>query len=115
MQEEQETKPPRDNWDRPIAGPQQPGAWHAVAVYGRSSELAYARRSTARPVTFLCSICKHEHTEYRYPGKKPRYCSDTCRAIAAEERNEERVRKQREKRHEEREARIQAQKQTTHT
>lgn len=88
----------RSNWGRPIAGPQRPGASHTVAVYGNSSELAYQRRSEARPTTFTCIMCGEIKTEYRYPGTTPKYCSDTCYAQAAEERNEERVRKQREKR-----------------
>lgn len=33
---------PRHNWNRPIAGPQQPNTYKQVAVYGKSSEQAYA-------------------------------------------------------------------------
>lgn len=89
---------PRKNWNRPIAGPQQPGASHPVVVYGNSSEQAYNRRSKAKPVTFTCVVCGNVKTEYRYPGFKPKYCSDACSNQAAEERNEQRVAQQREKR-----------------
>jgi hypothetical protein len=101
----EEEKRPRNNWKRPIAGPQQPGASKHVAVYGNSSEQAYRRRSTAKPVTFTCIVCGQEKTEYRYPGFKPKYCSDACYYQAAEERNERRVAQQREKRQSAREAR----------
>jgi hypothetical protein len=94
---EEEAKP-RNNWNRPIAGPQQPGTSHLVGVYGNSSQQAYSRRSEAKPVTFMCVVCGTTKTEYRYPGFKPRYCSDTCSNQAAEERNEQRVAQQREKR-----------------
>lgn len=109
---EQEKKP-RSNWQRSIAGPQQPGASKQVAVYGNSPDLAYHRRSTAQPVTFTCVVCGQARTEYRYPGFQPKYCSASCYAQAAEERNEKRVAQQREKRKKAREARTQAQ--TPHT
>jgi hypothetical protein len=99
---EEEAK--HSNWHRPIVGPQQPGASKQIAIYGESSQLAYQRRSDARPVTFTCIKCRTIKTEYRYPGFKPKYCSDTCYALAAEERNEKRVTQQREKRRLAREA-----------
>jgi hypothetical protein len=97
----------RNNWHRPIAGPQQPGASHLVGVYGNSSQQAYSRRSEAKPVTFTCIVCGKSKTEYRYPGFKPKYCSDICSNQAAEERNERRVAQQREKRRRARETRAQ--------
>ncbi|SRR6266487_339912 len=100
---------PRNNWNRPIAGPQQPGASHPVVVYGNSSEQAYSRRSKAKPVTFTCVVCGEVKTEYRYPGFKPKYCSDACSNQAAEERNEQRVAQQREKRRKARAARTRTQ------
>lgn len=100
----------RSNWRRPIAGPQRPGASKQVAVYGSSPKPAYKRRSDAQPVTFTCILCGQEKTEYRYPGFKPLYCSDTCYTQAAEERNEQRVAQQREKRRKAREGRAQGQK-----
>ncbi len=87
----------RSNWQRPIAGPQRPGASKKVAVYGSSPQLAYKRRSDAQPVTFTCIKCGKVKTEYRYPGFQPKYCSDTCYTQAAEERNEKRVAQQCEK------------------
>jgi hypothetical protein len=98
---------PRNNWKRPIAGPQQPGASHQVTIYGNSSEPAYRRRSEAKPVTFTCVVCGQEQTEYRYPGFKPKYCSGACSNQAAEERNKRRIAQQREKRQKARAARAQ--------
>jgi hypothetical protein len=103
----EEEKKPRKNWNRPIAGPQRPGTSKQVAVYGKSSGLAYQRRSEAKPVTFTCVVCHQEKTEYRYPGFQPHYCSDACSDQAAEARNARRVAQQREKRQSAREARIQ--------
>ncbi len=94
----------RSNWQRPIAGPQRPGASKQVAIYGSSSEPAYSRRSEAQPVTFTCIKCGKVQTEYRYPGFKPKYCSDICSTQAAEERNDKRVALQREKRRKARES-----------
>jgi hypothetical protein len=107
MTEGSNPKPPRRNWNRPLAGPQQPNASKHVAVYGMSDKQAYSRRSTARPVTFVCVICQQETTQYRYPGFQPVYCSDACAGTAAEARNERRVEQQREKRRLAREARMQ--------
>lgn len=101
---------PRNNWNRPIAGPQPPGASHQVGVYGNSSQQAYSRRAAAKPVTFTCVVCGTTKTEYRYPGFKPKYCSDKCANQAAEERNERRVAQQREKRRGARAARASGQK-----
>lgn len=105
MSETPDEKEPRNNWRRPIAGPQRPGAFKKVAVYGSSPTLAYKRRSEARPVTFTCAVCGQEKTEYRYPGFQPQYCSGACSTQATEERNEKRVAQQREKRRKAREAR----------
>lgn len=103
---EEEKKLPRNNWDRKIAGPQQPGAAKQVPVFGNSSEPAYSRRSEARLITFCCVVCTKEQTEYRYPGFTPKYCGQGCANQAAAERNERRVAQQREKRQQERAARL---------
>lgn len=105
MAEEGQKK--RSNWERPIAGPQQPDASKEIAVYGSSPTPAYKRSSYARPVTFTCIVCGEEKTEYRYPGFYPKYCGDSCSAQAAEKRNERRVAQQREKRRKAREAQAQ--------
>jgi hypothetical protein len=102
---EGETRIKRCNWDRSIAGPQRPGATQRIAVYGGSSEPAYSRCISAKPVKYTCAWCGQEKMEYRYPGKKPGYCSEFCRQRAAEERNAQRVKKQREKRQETKKAR----------
>jgi hypothetical protein len=59
---------------------------------------AYQRQLATRSVTFTCGICKAIVTQERYPGPTPKYCSDGCIQAAADLRQEERVRKQREKR-----------------
>lgn len=61
----------RSNRQRPIAGPQRPGASKQIAVYRNSSQPAYQRCSEAQPVTFTCARCGKVQTEYRYPGFKP--------------------------------------------
>jgi len=80
-------------------------ATQAVEIYGQSETLAYTRVISTRAVTFVCSVCEKEFTQMRYPSRLPLYCSDLCRGIRAQQRNEERVRKQRENRRREREAR----------
>lgn len=82
-------------------------ATQTVEIYGQSDQLAYTRTISMREVTFVCMVCKRETTQLRYPGRLPLYCSDVCQAVQAEKRNEERVRKQREKRQKERAARRQ--------
>jgi ferredoxin len=89
---------PRYNWNRPIAGAQRPGARKEVAVYGKSSQLAYSRGSETKLVTYACTVCGQQKTEYRYPGFLPKYCGNACREQAAIARNEKRVAQQREKR-----------------
>ncbi len=59
---------------------------------------AYQRQLSTRPVTFTCVVCGKGVTQECYPGPTPKYCSDECTATALSARNEERVRKQREKR-----------------
>jgi hypothetical protein len=58
---------------------------------------AYQRQLATRPVTFTCVMCKQTVTQERYPGPTPRYC-DVCKDEHEVQRNEERIRKQREKR-----------------
>jgi len=66
--------------------------------YANRTAPAYMRQVSTRPVTFQCITCKQTVTQERFPGPTPKYCSDACATRALEERNEERVRKQREKR-----------------
>ncbi len=66
--------------------------------YASRTMPAYQRQVSTRPVTFQCIVCKQTVTQERFPGPTPKYCSDACAASALEARNEERVRKQREKR-----------------
>ncbi len=40
------------------------------------------RTITTRAVTFRCEWCGEEHTQQRYPGPRPRYCSDQCKKDA---------------------------------
>ncbi len=35
-----------------------------------------------RPITFRCEWCGEEHTQLRYPGPTPRYCSEACKREA---------------------------------
>ncbi len=73
-----------------------------ISVYGDKHASrtvpAYLRQVSTRPVTFTCEMCKQTVTQQRYPGPTPKYCSEVCAQNAVEARNEERVRKQREKR-----------------
>ena len=47
-----------------------------------SQRKAHARTLTRRDVTFRCEWCGEEHTQRRYPGPPPRYCSDACKKDA---------------------------------
>ncbi len=75
-----------------------------VNVYGdkfareKNPVPAYQRQLSTRPTTFTCIVCHQTVTQERYPGPAPKYCSDACKAEHEATRNEERVRKQREKR-----------------
>lgn len=58
---------------------------------------AYSRVSVMREVEFACQQCGQGVRELRYPGPLPKYCP-ACRALIEQMRNEERVRRQRERR-----------------
>ena len=58
---------------------------------------AYSRVSVMREVEFACQRCGQDVRELRYPGPLPKYCP-SCRALIEQVRNEERVRRQRERR-----------------
>lgn len=66
-----------------------------VASQQTISILAPARSRTlkTRRVTFFCAWCKQPVTQERFPGPRPRYCSDTCKEAAAREKTRERVRR----------------------
>ncbi len=42
----------------------------------------HTRTLSKRDVTFRCEWCGEEHTQRRYPGPPPRYCSDACKKEA---------------------------------
>lgn len=56
---------------------------------------AYSRTIRTRPVTFICAWCQKLVTQQRYPGPKPTYCSDTCKAEATREQTRVRVQRYR--------------------
>jgi hypothetical protein len=76
---------------------QEQSEHQAVHVYGQSDMTAYTRTMATREVVFTCVRCQHEQCEWRYPGPAPKYCP-SCRQQVAEEREELRVQRQREKR-----------------
>lgn len=54
----------------------------------------YTRTIKPRLINWRCEWCEKDHSEYRYPGAKPRYC-DECRqpaqnAIAARQMRQRR-------------------------
>jgi len=63
----------------------------------RNEQPAYSRVSVMREVEFACQRCGQDVRELRYPGPPPKYCP-SCRALIEQMRNEERVRRQRERR-----------------
>ncbi len=63
----------------------------------RNEQPAYSRVSIMREVAFACRRCGQDVCELRYPGPLPKYCP-SCRALIEQVRNEERVRRQRERR-----------------
>jgi hypothetical protein len=83
----------------------------SVAVRGATEQVAYTRQVRMREVTFTCTICGQRVAQLHYPSGKLKYCSDTCRAVRAAQRQEERVVKQREKRRTAREAHLRAEQQ----
>lgn len=63
----------------------------------RNEQPAYSRVSVMREVEFACQRCGQDVRELRYPGPLPKYCP-SCRALIEQMREEERVRRQRERR-----------------
>lgn len=70
-----------------------------VQVYGQSEATAYTRTIATREVVFTCIHCHQAQHEWRYPGPLPLYCP-SCKLKVAEEREAQRVQRQREKRQE---------------
>jgi predicted nucleic acid-binding Zn ribbon protein len=58
----------------------------------------------ARPISFICEVCNTHTTQVRFPGPKPRYCSDHCKQISEQEKARKRVARLRARRKKEREA-----------
>jgi hypothetical protein len=55
------------------------------------------RTLRTRPVTYRCEWCSTDHTEERYPGPKPRYCSEVCKQEAQNTLAAARMRRKRKK------------------
>jgi endogenous inhibitor of DNA gyrase (YacG/DUF329 family) len=81
-----------------------------VVVHGGTGQVAYTRTVKMREVTFTCTICGQTVTRQHYPSGRIKYCSEACKAVSAEQRQEQRVVKQREKRRNARGDRLQARK-----
>jgi tetratricopeptide (TPR) repeat protein len=77
-----------------------------IAVRGGTEQVVYTRHVKMREVTFTCTICGQTVTQLHYPSGRIKYCSEACRAVRSAQIQEERVRKQREKRRNEREAHL---------
>jgi 2-oxo-4-hydroxy-4-carboxy--5-ureidoimidazoline (OHCU) decarboxylase len=58
---------------------------------------AYERIVKQRQITFQCMQCRKTVTQWHYPSRGPRYCSDECRDEAHKEQTRERVRRYRER------------------
>ncbi|MFL5626336.1 MAG: hypothetical protein ACJ788_12160 [Ktedonobacteraceae bacterium] len=52
---------------------------------------------TARNVSFTCRVCGKETTQLRMPGPRPRYCSETCKAVGERAKTQARVTRFRER------------------
>jgi hypothetical protein len=76
---------------------------HLVRVHGdeqakeTNPQPAYTRTSRERQVRFTCRRCGEEVIEWRFPGPLPWYCP-SCRDQRIQERETERVKRQRERR-----------------
>ncbi len=75
-----------------------------VKVYGdkhararEHPQVAYERSVSKRRITFTCVQCQQTVTQWRYPSRGPKYCSDPCRDEAHAEQIRERVRRYRER------------------
>ena len=75
-----------------------------VQIYGdkyakdrEHPQVAYQRFVSKRLITFTCVQCTKTVTQWRYPSRGPKYCSDSCRDEAHTEQTRERVRRYRER------------------
>lgn len=55
--------------------------------------VAYQRMISTHEVTFVCAVCGKTVTQQRYPGRSPRYCSDSCEEEGRREKTRVRVKK----------------------
>ncbi len=62
-------------------------------------QVAYQRMIGTSQVTFVCTVCGKTVTQQRYPGRKPRYCSDPCEEEGRREKTRARVKKLRARQH----------------
>jgi Helicase conserved C-terminal domain len=70
----------------------------AQEARGLSTPLAaYERVVEQRQITFTCAQCRKTVTQWRYPSRGPRYCSDECRDEAQREQTRKRVQRYRER------------------
>lgn len=69
----------------------------ARAERGQEIPPAYERTVEQRLIPFVCEHCHTTVTQWRYPSRGPRYCSDACRNEAHREQTRERVRRYRER------------------
>jgi hypothetical protein len=60
--------------------------------------VTYQRLMQTKPITFICDWCHQEVTQQRYPGPRPRYCSEQCKQEATREQTRARVQRLRAKR-----------------
>lgn len=68
-----------------------------VEARERHAVPAYQRTIRTRPVAFTCGWCGTGLMQERYPGPRPRYCSDTCQEEARREQSRQRQRRYRER------------------
>jgi glycerol-3-phosphate dehydrogenase len=77
-----------------------------IKVYGdkhakarKYAQPAYERVVHTREITFPCSRCQQQVTQYHFPGPIPKYCSESCLKAARQEitrqQTRERVRRYR--------------------
>lgn len=85
------------------AGERRPKVSQRIAVIGdaeaqeRQAAPAYYRTVQTRPVAFTCASCGQALMQERYPGPRPRYCSETCEREAQREQSRTRQRRYRER------------------
>lgn len=67
----------REDWELTVAA-------HARSSPDGQREIGpYLRTIKKKEVAFTCVVCRAEVRREGYPGPRPRYCSDLCRAQAA--------------------------------